>query len=68
MTQEILILTMQDVRVAKMCSGGARKWFERQGFDWADFLKNGIDAERFIATGDAMALQVVEVAHGRRGR
>lgn len=60
------ILTMKDVRAAKMCSSGARKFFARQGFDWNDFLKNGIPAEKFIETGDAMALQVVEVARGRK--
>lgn len=65
---EPLILTMCDVRAAKMCSRGAREWFDKQGFDYLDFLKNGIDAEKFIATGDPMALQVVEVGHGRRGR
>ena len=27
-----------------------------------EFLKNGLDEEFFIKTGDAMALQVVEVA------
>lgn len=68
MTEPVLMLYMSDVRAAKMCSGGARKWFVKQGFDYSDFLQNGIDAEKFIATGDPMALAVVEVAHGRRGR
>lgn len=60
------VLTMSDVRAAKMCSRGTRIWFVKQGFDYADFLKNGIDAEKFIATGDPMALQIVEVARERR--
>ena len=68
MSTELLIIHMADVRAAKMCSAGTRRWFEKQGFDWTDFLKNGIDAQKFIATGDPMALQVVEVANGRRGR
>lgn len=62
---EPLILTMRDVRAAKMCSRGTRAWFDRQGLDYSDFLKNGIDAEKFIATGDPMALQVVEIGRGR---
>lgn len=66
MSEEPLTIWMRDIRAAKMCSGGTRAWFIRQGFDWDDFLKNGIDSQKFIATGDAMALQVVEVAHGRR--
>jgi hypothetical protein len=61
-----LIVTMKDIRVAHMCSGGARGFFKRHNLDWSDFLKNGIPAERLIETGDAMALQVVEVARGRQ--
>ena len=53
---------MSDIRKAKMCSAGARAFFLRQGWDWQDFLKNGRDAQDFIDTNDAMALQVVEVA------
>ncbi len=53
---------MSDIRKAKMCSSGTRSFFLRQGWDWQDFLKNGRDAQDFIDTKDAMALQVVEVA------
>lgn len=53
---------MSDIRKANMCSKGTRVFFLQQGWDFQDFLKNGIDAEKFIKTGDAMALQVVEVA------
>lgn len=68
MSDDILIVKMCDIRAAKMCTRGARTWFDKQGFDYSDFLKNGIDAAKFIATEDPMALQVVEVANGRRGR
>lgn len=64
--QAPLRCTMADVRAARMCSAGARRWFDKQGFDYPDFLKNGIATEQFIATGDPMALKVVEVARGRR--
>lgn len=53
---------MSDIRRAKMCSSGTRAFFLRQNWDWQDFLKQGRDAEDFVKTGDAMALQVVEVA------
>lgn len=56
---------MSDIRKAKMCSSGTRAFFLRQNWDWQDFLKNGRDAQDFIDTKDAMALQVVEVAYGR---
>ncbi|AZM38547.1 hypothetical protein EJP75_08315 [Acinetobacter baumannii] len=57
---------MHHIRQAKMCAKGTRMFFERHNFDFQDFLKNGIEAELFIATGDAMALQVVEVAKNGR--
>ena len=53
---------MSDIRKAKMCASRSRAFFLSQGWDWQDFLKNGRDAQDFIDTKDAMALQVVEVA------
>ena len=52
---------MSDIRKAKMCARGCRAFFLSQGWDWSDFLKNGIDLEKVRATHDAMALQVVEI-------
>lgn len=63
---EPLIIRMRDIRAAKMCGTGTRKWFLKQGFDWSDFLVNGIDAQKFIDTGDGMALKVVELARGKQ--
>lgn len=57
---------MHHVREAKMCAKGTRSFFEKQGLDFKEFLKNGMDAELFLKTGDAMALQVVEVAKNGR--
>lgn len=57
---------MSDIRKANMCSRGTRAFFLARGWDFQDFLKNGLDEEILIQTGDAMALQVVEVA--RNGR
>lgn len=61
-----MIVTMRHIRAAKMCSRGACAFFKRHNLDWSSFLKNGIPEEELIATGDAMALQVVEVANGQR--
>ncbi|WP_227541484.1 MULTISPECIES: hypothetical protein [Acinetobacter] len=57
---------MSDIRKANMCSRGTRAFFLARGWDFQDFLLNGLDEKYFINTGDAMALQVVEVA--RNGR
>lgn len=61
-----LIVTVRDMRAARMCAGGAREFFARHELDWAGFLRDGISAARLIETGDAMAQQVVEVARGRQ--
>lgn len=58
-------VTMRDVRAAKMCSRGARLFFIKHDLDWFAFLKEGIDADTVLQTGDAMAARVVEVARGR---
>lgn len=63
---ENLIIRMVDIRASKLCSRGARTFFERHGLDWNDFLKNGIDSRALLNTEDAMAIKVVEVARGRK--
>lgn len=65
MTQEVKV-KMRHVREAKMCSRGARAFFENHGLNWNEFLKDGIDAAKLEATGDAMAIEVAKVA--RNGR
>lgn len=66
MTAPDVTVTMEHVRAARMCSRGARAFFERHGLDWQRFLTEGLPAEQIEATGDAMALKVVEVARGRK--
>lgn len=61
-----MIITMSHVRKARMCSSGAREFFRRHNLDWSEFLRSGIQSEVLIATGDAMALKVVEVASVQR--
>ena len=41
------------------CRGGSRDWFRAHGLDWADFVRNGIPAEKMEATGDALGLALV---------
>lgn len=42
------------------CARGARRWFARMNLDWSAFVREGIDAEILLATGDAMAVRLVE--------
>jgi len=63
-----MIVTMRDLREAKICGRGARIFFEKHNLDWRAFVKQGIHSDELSATRDAMALHVVEVANARRGR
>jgi len=62
MTTEARI-TIAHVRAAGLCVPGARTWFARHHLDFRSFLRDGLDASTLLATGDAMALRVVECAH-----
>lgn len=66
MIDKPVMVKMSHIREAKMCSRGARGFFEQHGLDWQAFLNEGIDAAKLEATGDFMALEVVKVA--RNGR
>lgn len=57
-----MIIFVADLRRAKMCMRGSKEFASRNGIDWQDFLKNGIDAELLRATDDKMALLVIESA------
>lgn len=56
---------IDDVRAAGLCVNGTRVWFARHDLDFRAFLREGCTAETLLATGDAMALRVVERAHIR---
>ena len=57
-----MIVRHRHLRDLGYCNRGSRQFFERHRLDWADFLKNGIDAGVLMATGDAMAARVVAQA------
>lgn len=53
---------MRHLRALGYCARGSRKFFQRHGFDWADFLRNGIEPDKFHKTGDAMAINAARLA------
>ena len=63
-----LIVTIAHVRAAGLCVNGSRAWFVRNGLDFRAFLREGLDAQTLLATGDAMAQRVVSYAeaHARQ--
>jgi len=46
------------------CLSGARAWCARNGLDWKAFCREGFAEEILVATGDPLALRLVE--HARR--
>lgn len=52
----------QHLREIGYCNRGARQFFARHGLDWRAFLAQGLPAESFERTGDAMALKLVKHA------
>lgn len=55
-----MVVTMTDLRQIGMCSSGAWAFCNKWGFDYNDFLENGIDANLILATNDGMGAEVVE--------
>jgi hypothetical protein len=44
------------------CRDKGKAWAVRHGLNWRDFVRNGIDAEQLLATGDGFAIALVEWA------
>lgn len=44
------------------CAAGSRQWFAAHHLSWADFVNSGIPASQLVATGDPLALALVEHA------
>ena len=61
-----VIVTIDDVRAVGLCVNGTRVWFARHDLDFRAFLRDGCTADTLLATGDAMALRVVEHARTRQ--
>lgn len=51
---------------AGFCRDKSKAFFRRHGLDWRAFVRDGIDASALTATGDGMALALVEWARTRQ--
>lgn len=58
-------VTISDVRKTGHCVLGIRGWFESHGLDFPDFMRNGIEAEKLLATNDGIARRVVSLVEQR---
>lgn len=54
------LVTIDDIIAAGHCVSGAKRWFRIHGLDFRAFLQNGARASDLLATGDALARQVVD--------
>jgi hypothetical protein len=46
-------------RRAGFCRDGARRQSVALGLDWRDFVANGIESDKLLATGDGFAIALV---------
>lgn len=58
----MITVHMHHIRSAKLCSAGARQWFDKHDLSWTDFLHDGLPVEVVEATGCAIALRVTAIA------
>ena len=54
-----MIITMRHVRANRdiMCVDGVKDFCARQGLDWKQVIKHGIDSDVLLQSGDAMAIR-----------
>lgn len=64
---ELRMIHMRHLRAAGMCNREPRRWFAAHGLSWAEFVDHGIPASVIEATGDPLALIVVEAAKAESG-
>ena len=57
-----MIITTKHLQPVAYCARGARRWFEEHGLDWSKFVFEGYPEEVILATGDPMAIKLVEQA------
>ena len=63
-----LIVTTTHMHEIGYCARGGRRWAERYGLDWSEFVKNGLPVEAFEATGDAMGLRIAQYVREQHGQ
>jgi len=54
-----MIIRARDAMEINYCVSGQKKFCETHNIDFKKFVKEGVPAEEFERTGDAMALKLV---------
>lgn len=61
-----MLITMEHIRAGGGCAYGLRTFFARYSLDLKAFLANGgIESDLFLATGDALAINIVRLAEAQ---
>lgn len=68
MTPLLVTRTHLDEIDPRYCARGSRRWADRLGLDWTEFVHHGISVEALEQTGDAMALKLAEFVRDQHGR
>lgn len=63
------IVTNADFKAADICAR-CKIWFKRHNLDYNDFLQNGIESDKLLATGDfqEQVARVIAKAKERQAR
>lgn len=61
-----IVVTVADIR-AVFCTRGARTWFEKNGWDFRDFLKNGVPISKVDELNDGLGNMVAAHARSKAG-
>lgn len=56
------LVKIHHIRAARLCMGGARRWFAARGLDWAAFLRDGLPASVLSQWGDPLAERAIDEA------
>lgn len=62
---DVLVMP-KHARALSYCLPGVRRFCTRHGLSWKQFVKVGLPAHAFEATGDAMAIKLAEYARGQQ--
>lgn len=67
-TEADVLVTIADLRAAKLCNAGSRRVGARYGLSWTHFVTHGYCASVLRAFGDPLFDRVVAEAYKRVGR
>lgn len=59
-----MIIRIEDCRAKRLCSAGLRRFAEKHGLDFQEFVRNGIDSD-LLPKNDSTVEEMIEQAKRR---